>query len=541
MNSLSSIPNCFVKDLILEVENYNDLHDTFENIKLANCWNQNQKFFISLAAILPDYEIQFKKMIELVVEEKLSNVVIMLPNHSNDSSNDIYYWAEINREKCKPQPKYSKYFSCKFGNIIAFDNQIGNITSATCSLKVRAIVYPPYVILPAGINKNLPNNPVDQISLTGIEVQLMNVISKYLKIKVRYYLSMKDEWGELFFNGSSTNAMKDLLTGKVDITIGSFSINYIKFVIFEMSQQYQEEHVMLCVGYNRYIEFWSSFINLLGLQVLITYVLLTTLIWKITQYCEQEHNRYRHAASSYMYCFAVLIGISVNILPATRKARVFFSLLLIFEIFYVAFYQSFLASLLATAKSEKNINTLNDILDKNIDIYGIPYNLRYLKRIGKGLEDKILKHWIDCYNTVQCLEEVMKTQEKAICIDENYKDYLLHTYIREETPTMYCLSRKLFSYQVAMVMRKTLPIKKQIDDLIGRSLSAGLIHKWSSSVYSHSLSKTYTEPDKLGGTLKFSNLKPIFVLVAVGYLLFCFAFIGELSYNCISIIKIRKI
>ncbi|KAL3279624.1 hypothetical protein HHI36_017129 [Cryptolaemus montrouzieri] len=533
MNLLSTISYCFIKDYILEVENYSDLYKTFENIKSANCWNQNQKFFISSAAILPDYELQFKKMIQIVMEEKLNNVVIMIPIQANDSTFQIYYWAEIYRERCKPK-KYSKFLTCKFGNLMVPDNFTENVTSTKCSLKVKAVVWPPYVILSTKMNKTFRHKPVGDIAIKGIEVELMNVVSKYLKIRVEYYPSLKNDWGHLNFDGSATSTMKDLMTRKVDIAIGSFSISYSRTVIFRMSQSYDEDHVILCVGYNSYVKFWSAFFNLSGLKlcffILITYVLLTTLIWKTSQSCEGEHSRYRKATLSYLYCFAVLIGISVNVLPSTRRARIFFSLLLIFELFYVAFYESLLASLLSTAKNEQTIKTLYDIFDQNMDIYGASYNQRYLSRIDTRLEKQILKHWIDCEDVEECLEDVFINRNKAICIDENFKNYELRNSIREDIPGIYCLKQRLISYPIGMIMRKTLPIKEKIDDIIGRCAAGGLIDKWSSSAYSNGVRKAYTDRDDVEGTLKFSNLKPIFNVVAVGYILFGVVFFVELSY-----------
>ncbi|KAL3276286.1 hypothetical protein HHI36_024174 [Cryptolaemus montrouzieri] len=541
MKLLSNIPDCYSKHYILEVENYNDLDKVFKDIKLANCWNPNQNFFIFSSAIVSDYEYQFKRMVELVGEQILNNVVIMLPINENDSSFQIYYWDATDREKCKPKLKYPMFFDCKFGDITTSDYKNENDTFTPCLLKIKAVVWPPYVIFPKSLNKTLQNKPVEKMLLSGIEVELMNLISKYLGIDVEYYVSLKEDWGRSFFNGSATNTMKDLMTKEIDIAIGSLTVTNSRTFLFGISHPYAEEHMLVCVASNTYVDIWSTFFNFssfkLYFSIFITYILLTTLVWKTAQYFEEEHTRYREAPTSFLYCFAVIIGISVKILPATRNTRMFLSFLLLFELFYVALYESFLASLLSAPKIEQDIKTLWDIFDRNLDIYNSPDNLRYFDRVETALEKHILKHWIDCKNTTGCLEDVYENHEKAICMEENYKDYLLQNSIREGMPPIYCIKRNIISFPIVMIMRKTLPFQKKIDAIIGRSTAAGLIDKWFSSLFYNGTRESLKEPEMLVGTLKFSNLKPIFVLIAVGYLFSCFVFIGELTYHYFFIIE----
>ncbi|KAL3276288.1 hypothetical protein HHI36_024176 [Cryptolaemus montrouzieri] len=307
-------------------------------------------------------------MIEIAEEQMFNNIVIMVPTHKDNSSFQIYYWDESDREKCKPTKSYPKFFNCRFGNITAFDIHEENVTSMPCVLKVKAIAWPPFVIFPRHLQKTLQNKPVDKILLNGIEIELMNVISKYLRIKVEYYVSYKEDWGTSYFNGSSTNTMNDLMTKKVDIAIGSFSVSNPRVALFRMSQSYAEEHMLICVP-----------------------------------------NR-------------ISIGLSVNILPATRKARIFFSLLLIFELFYVAFFVSLVASFLSSPKKAQDIKTLFDIFSRGMGIYSSPDNLRYFDRKERlWFEKQILKNWVDCHNVTRCLEDVYANHEKAICMDENYK------------------------------------------------------------------------------------------------------------------------
>ncbi|KAL3272315.1 hypothetical protein HHI36_024092 [Cryptolaemus montrouzieri] len=323
-------------------------------------------------------------MIEIAEEQMFNNIVIMVLTQKDNSSFQIYYWDESDREKCKPTKSYPKFFNCRFGNITAFDIHEENVTSMPCVLKVKAIAWPPFVIFPRHLQKTLQNKPVDKILLNGIEIELMNVISKYLRIKVEYYVSYKEDWGTSYFNGSSTNTMNDLMTKKVDIAIGSFSVSNPRVALFRMSQSYAEEHMLICVPNRSYIKFWSNFFNISSLKLFLSVFII-----------------------------------------------------------------------------------------RGMGIYSSPDNLRYFDRKERlWFEKQILKNWIDCHNVTRCLEDVYANHEKAICMDENYKNYILHNSKKVGESTLHCLKRKLTSNPIGMIMRKTLPMLEEIDNIIGKIIAA---------------------------------------------------------------------
>ncbi|KAL3272316.1 hypothetical protein HHI36_024093 [Cryptolaemus montrouzieri] len=474
-------------------------------------------------------------MVEVLEEQKLNNVVLMFLFHGKDTSFQAH-WIETGLEKLDRKLRFLKFFICRFGNITAFHIKKHNDFSTLTALKVKAVYLPPYVMFPTNLNKTFHDKPVEKNLLSGFEIELMNVISKCLRIKVEYYISMKDDWGDIFFNGSATNSMTDLMTGKVDIAIGSFTVITSRIILFKMSPFYAEYNKVICVSNESYVQIWSNFFNIssfkLFLSIFIVYVLVTTLLWKTAQYCKEEHARYRKPSTAYLYCLAVILGISVNILPATRRARVFFSFLILFELFNVAFFVSFLASLLSTQKKKQDINTLNDVFRRNMGIYSTQDLAKYLNRIGQEkVEREISKYLMNCDNTKQCLQDVHVNHEKAICIDEYNKYYILQNYIRANTPSIYCLKDKLTTNTIGMIMRRSLSIQEQIGDIIGRSVASGLIHKWLSFSVNGGTEGTPLEPEKPVEVLKFTNLRDIFVLTAISFSFYSFIFIGELAYH----------
>lgn len=535
MNFLPKIFQCYNKNYIMEIASYEEALKTLEMFKSLNCWNPNQRIFIFSSKIKQNHSAEFLDLISLTQNQLLNNVVIMIPVKARKL--EIYYWASEDNEKCVQTPKLPHFFSCEFGRVSGFQEK--RKRPSECYMNVKAVVYPPYVVFKGKETvMTSPLSQIEKLQLEGFEIELMNLISALMKIDIHYFVSTKEDWGRSFFNGSATKSMEDLVTRKIDIVIGSMTPSLSRYLLFEMSMPYTEAYLVCCIPHQGQFEIFTTFFSSSNFYVYfpiyLIYILLTVAMYIAARFNNKEFYKYRRGTSVFLYNFAVIIGSSVSILPKTRRVRMFFLILIIFQIFYVAFYQSLLTSELSTQKFYQEIKSIGDIVERNMSIYNQPENHRYFEHKLNKIGDIFSKLWINCENTTKCLERVLNSKNEAICLDNAYKDYITLNEEREDHASLYCLKNKVLSYPTLMIMRKTLPFRRRIDEIIGRVVSSGLIHKWTSSLFHNRSKETFAEMRVLSGILGFNQLKEIFILVGVGFSCAWTVFVLELLYFLLS-------
>lgn len=182
-------------DYIIQIKDCNEVMEALSFLKRRLSWNPHGRFLIVTTVVLTEPDFFVLAIFRTLWKFKVLNAIIMLPQNYNSTELTIFSWFPFDNNKCGNGYNETKIVDyCNNGvfknrDVLFSDKTPSNLHG--CPVKVRAVVWPPYVIKPYIIQDR--NN----INFTeGIEIKLMNTIASKANLTVIYSVSEKEkDWG----------------------------------------------------------------------------------------------------------------------------------------------------------------------------------------------------------------------------------------------------------------------------------------------------------------------------------------------------------
>jgi hypothetical protein len=200
-------------------------------------------------------------------------------------------------------------------------------------------------------------------------------------------------------------------------------------------------------------------------------------------------------------------------------------------------FQTFVASFLVDPGLERQVSSVEDILNSDLG-FGVYRTFRaFLDELPKRQRDELLSRAENCVDILECAEAVAKHGNYATILSGITAQYL-NTYKTVDdkgAPLLYILESKVWTnFQVFLLPRGS-GYLDMFNRLIGAAREAGLVqYFWrdmlttskmkTGSVRIHTLLDDYT-------VFSLASLQSAFILLALGHCSALCLFLAELSYN----------
>lgn len=222
--------------------------------------------------------------------------------------------------------------------------------------------------------------------LSGFDMDLMNELSKALNFrKVIEFYESDQPWGTVQKNGSVDGALGEVVKGKADMAIGRYYLQTARTKVADSSVAYYNFHEVFVVSPGSSL---SSFEKLLQPFDSIVWVLLLALFGailaaifilktKLKNLFEFENN---HPVTNVIIA---ILGGSQAKLPKRTHTRLLLMTLLIFCLVTRSAYQGSLYKFLQTDGHHKGVESIDDMIEQEFDIYILATELNIFENNSK--------------------------------------------------------------------------------------------------------------------------------------------------------------
>lgn len=543
LNSYSFIKlNYTINCYLIQTTDIKKIHRDLHFLKY-NKWNPDAKFII----IITDSNLHTDKNLVLnelninLRKRKILNAIVLLPQEQSGRVFDIYTWLPFYNGSCGNCNDSFLVDVCQNGvlknpNVNLFRNKIPRNLNR-CPVRVRAIVWPPYILAPRNFNSSKTRTGIN--FTRGIEINLLNTIAKAVNFKTVYSVSSKiEDWGYILENGSALGIFESLMTDEVDIGIGSLAATINRFLHLTPSLPYTTESLSWCVPSAVLEPKWRSIFNMFKIwtwvNIYVTFIILSSLATYIAQ-LTQEYVIYKEKGNCFMIMLAVFLGLSVKLKPRKIHLKTIFSLCAFLNLIISAVYQTSLISFLTDPAYDPEIKDVDEIFEKNLSFLYLPATKMYFAWDTDDWKmQRILKDMIICEDAFLCLANISKTRDYAMALPRLYLHYVSDKFKNKEGHKLiHWFKEDIMSYPIQMFMQKGFPLTRRVNSYITRIVQSGILEKWQQDLkYTIQVKDDdiANQNDDNPENLTLSHLQGAFIILCIGIGLSVVSFIGEVVY-----------
>lgn len=190
------------------------------------------------------------------------------------------------------------------------------------------------------------------------------------------YVKDEAQWGIITANGSSTGALKMVIEGSVNLTIGKFSMSPVRNNFLEPSGAYYSSPLVMIIPPGKpftslenlmkpfKILMWSTVICIL----IIAFSVIAILKWRFNETFKNfvlgTNNKH-----PFLNVLSVLLGVSLHRTPNRNFARTLLCMFLLFCLVVRSSYQGALFEILKADNRAQMVDSLDGMIVEDFDFY----------------------------------------------------------------------------------------------------------------------------------------------------------------------------
>lgn len=236
-----------------------------------------------------------------------------------------------------------------------------------CPVKISTYEDPPIVM-----RNQVENRTVE---LSGVDMDILSLLSELLHFTPKIKFNQDPQpWGKLYENGSFDGILGEIERNETDMAIGFLFLNPYRTEKASSSVAYFSFPLVFVVSWDNQINYQKllrPFDRIVWILLLATILIALLVIWMLN--VKQKNLRafvygsgIRHPATNLL---VATIGGSQTKLPKRNFSRFILTMFLIFCLVIRNAYQGALFKFLQSANDEKEIQTLQELVDENFDLY----------------------------------------------------------------------------------------------------------------------------------------------------------------------------
>lgn len=401
-NELTIDPNFYRFNMfILILEDTSNLNETMHILYNSVYWNSNANFLLAYDGSMDDLDEIFK-ITWYYFALHLSVLV------KNGTTVNVYTFFPYNDERCGT---YETYEQISTLDTIEYDDIFPDkipLQVNGCDVRMLAYWMPPYVI-------NL-NAPREKAELAGIEVTSVHVISKRMNFTEVYLYNPYAHWGHKYDDGHYTFMYKDLLDRKIDLIYGFTYGNSSYIFDFDTSYCYLDDRSVWIVPIALQMAQWKNLTAIfewkLWLAILIMLIVNGVSWWFIGRKRETS-DEFNDLIMCLMLSLYSLLQGSVKS-PTRGNLRIVFFLWLISCLLIFTAHQCQLISILTNPLYDKQITTLEEIMDSDLKFGFFPSLAEPYSDSSEEIHKKIVRDYVECPVTVECVNRTAFQRDFAV-------------------------------------------------------------------------------------------------------------------------------
>jgi hypothetical protein len=410
-----------------------------------------------------------------------------------------------------------------------------------CVIKAASIGFHPFVSL---IGAETKEDGTTVYEVRGLMVEFfllsmmkMNVTVVFLEPSLR-----------ISFEAAMTEASK-LTAGIAEVVVGPILlVPMVVSGITEPSISYASDAFKWFVPcpkpISRVDRFLTVFDASVWLTMIIVFVLTSALFWFLDNYpnrmVENESKNLETIPKCMYNAWSIFMGISVPEMPRSWKLKIFFLIYVCYCFAMSTVFQAFFVSYLVEPGYEKKFETIQELLDSNIN-YGY---ITVLEIVMSTMEFSDHLQFpptrrVDCADMKNCLRRMMSDGDVATLSAPEYAKYLANEFGYQGEMKSPCSLDENFIYGNAVdVFTKGSPLVKQFNKYIRRCLEGGLMERYLAQLNHEALLRGTKKSDEDGNSMYFvftlSHMVPAFSVLGFGYLCSTIIFIAECLHKRFS-------
>lgn len=514
-----------------------------------NVWNSRAAFVIVVDEILPDPRQGADGILKIVEHFKIFNVVVVMPSNETFRALDIYTWFpyELPSGQCGKfkKPVFLDHWIMEgngrpLRNVSLFPPKIPH-NFGGCKITASIIPHEPFVM---SLNRKANNESIS-LYKEGSDIRLFLFIADAMNLSGTFTppINLTEIWPVQLSNGSWTGALGEVFDKKSDIAFSGLSINLERYVCFDVTKVYYFSGLLWIVPCAEPLERVTSisrvFSAWLWLLILITVILSAGFMYSISTWCPKfiaETNHYRTISNCFYNVWATFLGISVPKMPLTDHLKIFFLMLMWYSLAINNVFQAFVTSYLIEPGFQKQITSLEDLIESGIEYGYYPGIDVLLSNTSDWRFKEVTSNRIPCFDD-SCVARAIGRKDFATLSDTMYTEYkrahAAHDSYGRSTVCSFKQESKV--RLVAMYLQKGSFLTEDINRVINVAIGAGLNNFWwknildtlrnkAVAVEGHTLMDDYT-------VLLIDHLQGAFYLLLLGHGLAFVTFIGEILHK----------
>jgi ABC-type amino acid transport substrate-binding protein len=515
----------------------------------GNSWNSHARFVILFDEILPDPSHAAERVLKEVEHFKIFNVVVVIPSNGLFPALDIYTWFpyELPSGQCGifKKPVFLDHWIMEgkgrpLRNVSLFPQKIPH-NFGGC--KITASIIPRKAF--AMSSNKTANKENISVNDEGSDIKLFLFIAEAINLSGTFTpsVNIKDIWPVKLANGSWTGALGEVFDKKSDIAFAGMSINVERYTYFDVTKVYYFSGLLWVVPCAEPLERVTSvsrvFSASIWLLTLITIILSAGFMYSVSTWLPKfikEADQYRTISNCFYNVWATFLGISVPKMPVTDHLKIFFVMLVWFSLAISTVFQAFATSYLIDPGFQKQITSLEDLIESGIDYGYHPGFDIFLSNTSGWQIREVLSKRVSCSNE-SCVTRAIETKDFATLGDTMHFEYMKACagYDSYGRTAVYSFKQESKLRLVLMYLKKGSFLTEGINRVINVAIEAGLNNFWwknildaarskAVGVEGHTLMDDYT-------VLLLEHLQGAFYLLLLGHGLAIATFIGELLHN----------
>nr|QGW50646.1 ionotropic receptor 4 [Propsilocerus akamusi] len=436
------------------------------------------------------------------------NIIWMAPENENDAIMYTYYpYTPLYCGEVFPIQLNQFHDDKWLHPVDYFPNKMLSLHG--CPLKVSTFPNPPFMVMS---EKN------DGIHLTGLDGFLLRALAERMHFSV--LLFMNDErWGDIFVNGSdvsSTGAMHMVINQEVNFAIGSFTSTVLRDTYMAPSYVYYTSNLVWIIPPGKTLSPLQKLIRPFKDVMWIIVVLILCVSFLVVAFLKLADKKYqnflygRGIQNPCLNIVNVSFGGAMHRLPVRNFARTVLGIFMLYCLVVRSSYQGALFKFMQMELYEPQVSSTEEMIENDFRFYMLKQSGTFVDEMP---EVKKRAHFVSLATYGDMLDELMNSDFKGAFLSS--EDHIAFRNIKAFPEKHYWHAPEyLFSMHMVIYMPKESCLPHQINEIIMRLTSAGLIHYWASFLLENNNLRGFE--NNRATTIGIEQIKGPFELLAIG-------------------------
>ncbi|KAJ9592116.1 hypothetical protein L9F63_001344 [Diploptera punctata] len=503
------------------------------------------------------------KILEVIFMKNINDFYILetfLPpdilKHWENESRTIYaiglyrWFPFLNSSRCSNEIFLQDVWISEGNGYFIFNKQLfghkSELNFNRCLLSVSTYASHRVVLPPKQVNGIL-------VFESGWEINLIQIIAGSLNASLYYIPHPIDFYYKTIYkNGTHVGIMADLIEYKADVAFAGLPVMDIMIQNGDPTTSYGKIKYGWLVPCSRPLPHWQSMFKIFTESLWISYIaciIVSAAISTLISKCLKRINVlgaeiYSKFASNVFNLFAISLGTISSSLPTVMVLRLFFIVWICYSFAFTTVIQTYLMSFLVEPFQEKQITSLEDMLNSGIEFgFEAKYDL-FFNLIDTPKSRYVIKKRRNCSCSSCCLERL--AYKRDFCTFYNLLRYRQKKYEYSNNDTgeigICSVPRDFYTTNIAIFVPKGHFLLNHLNNIITRIIESGIYTKFEQDddYYENRRILIMQNKSKSSGYIQLSlhHLIGAFYILLFGKLLSILIFLLEICADRTRAVKI---